>query len=261
MAYINSLIGKHMPQRPITVAGTPKVHAIYDMITSTSATEGRGSIRLPEAFYDHKLREIVDRIAYEEEFGGYGKDRELRSVGIGAMLGDVVESLVGKAESGIPSTPRPAPMREEIAVEETNTRLWLYGTHDSTLSAAMASLGADKTRAGELRWPPYGSVLAIELLKDTRAGITMSQSCESPTRQSYAPISRTPVWQLSQVQTSCLQDYYVRVRYNNRSLVLPGCRSVGKNWDGDGTLCTLLAFKEIVDEFTPADWQKSCLAK
>jgi acid phosphatase len=268
MTYINALIGKHIPHKPIRLAGTPKIHAIYDGITSTLATDKTSGVRLPEEFYDKSLGEIVDRLAYDEEFGGYGTNKELRTVGIGAMLGDVVERMTSQVEHKAISTPNPTSLDDDskagAGIETNATKLWLHSSHDSTLGAVMASLGADKSIEGERRWPPYGSVLAIELFRDVQAKESAPQPLSnwpslSLSRRGHRPISRTPTSQLSHAQKLRLQKYYVRLRYNNRSLAIPGCKVVGKNWNGDETFCTLEAFKEIVDQFTPLSWQMACV--
>ena len=270
MAYINNLIGKYIPQKPITLAGTPKIHAIYDGITSTLATDKASSIHLPEAFYDKKLREIIDRLAYEEEFGGYSENGEMRAVGIGALMGDVVEKMVLRAEhnerTSPDSTSTDGGSNTKGHVNQDETKLWLHGSHDSTLAAVMASLGADEQIKGELRWPPYGSVLAIELFRNTKAKESSLnprsyQSSQSLIHQSHRPISRTPASELSDIQKSHLQSYYVRLQYNNRPLAIPGCKLPGNSLDGNGSFCTLAAFKDIVDQFTPPSWQKACIEK
>ncbi|RYP57044.1 hypothetical protein DL769_009732 [Monosporascus sp. CRB-8-3] len=216
-----------------------KIHAIYDGITSTLATDKASGVRLPEAFYDKKLGEIVDRLAYEEEFGGYRENRELRMVGIGAMLGDVVERMVSKAEHNARSAPKSTSIDDggngEAGVGTNGTKLWLHGSHDSTLGAVMASLGADEPIEGERRWPPYGSVIAIELFRDTQAEETSPQPPSrwpsfSLSRQCHHPICRTPISQLSQAQKSRLQNYYIRayqIELNQQGFVSKGLRYNG----------------------------------
>ena len=52
--------------------------------------------------------------------------------------------------------------------------------------------------------------------------------------------------------------HYVRVRYNDKCLKLPGCRNKGDHKEGDNGLCTLDAFKRIVKDQVPDDWEKEC---
>ena len=63
---------------------------------------------------------------------------------------------------------------------------------------------------------------------------------------------------MSPPDLSSLDGHFVRVRYNDRPLVLPYCARPGYHFKGDEGLCTLKAFKEVVDEFTPADWKGEC---
>lgn len=257
MNYVSSLIGKYVPQGWISIDGPPKIHAIYDIITSIKATD---NIRLPEAFYDEKLVQIVDHLAYDEEFASYGENKEMRIVGIGAMLADVVERVVSRVELdanlALQAGSTDDDHNKRFKLESKDTKLWLYGSHDSTLAAVMASLGADKIIEGQRRWPPYGSVLAIELFRDMKNEDAILQTNSGS--GCHRPISRTPTKHLSQAQKARLRGYYIRLRYNNRSLAIPGCKLPGKNWNGDGAFCTLEAFKEIVDHFTPSNWRRGC---
>ncbi len=50
----------------------------------------------------------------------------------------------------------------------------------------------------------------------------------------------------------------VRVRYQNQNKVLPFCADEGKHFPGSPEFCTLAAFRERVQELTPADWEAEC---
>lgn len=50
----------------------------------------------------------------------------------------------------------------------------------------------------------------------------------------------------------------VRMRYQNRNLVLPICSEEGKHLPGSPEFCTLAAFRERVKELTPVDWDSEC---
>lgn len=55
------------------------------------------------------------------------------------------------------------------------------------------------------------------------------------------------------------EKHFVRVRYNDRPLLIPGCAAKPENHlPGNETFCTLDAFKEMVDKFTPKDWALEC---
>ena len=56
-----------------------------------------------------------------------------------------------------------------------------------------------------------------------------------------------------------MKHHYVRIRYNDTPITIPGCAKKPENHlPGDESFCTLDAFKEIVDKFTPASWRDEC---
>lgn len=220
MRYLNTLVRRYMPtQKPIAVDSKPSMHSLHDMITSTAAS-GHPVIRLPKEFYDPKTRNIVDHIAFEEEYIAYQQNAEMRQVGIRALLGDIVERMVLQTE--------------QSSTIESNSRLFLAGSHDCTLAAAMTAVSTvDMVTRG--KWPPYGSVLTIELFGE-QEDIFINKSVSS----SLQPVACTHSSQLSDEQKACLSQYYIQIRYGNQSLVVPGCREPGRNWNGDEGFCTLV---------------------
>lgn len=140
----------------------------------------------------------------------------------------------------------------------------LSGCHDTTLAAVLSSMGAFQ---GE-PWPPYTSHIAVELFKDRTAptaaqpAITTSSWWSSlfPAKNILTPSvsTRTPLSNLSESEKQTLDGYYVRLRYNDRAMKVPGCRPAGKHYRDDESLCTLEAFKSIADKFTPKNWKKAC---
>lgn len=270
MKYLNELLRKSMPtEKRVAVDSTPSMHAIHDAITATAAT-GSSDIRLPEEFYDPKVSDIVDKIAFEEEYSAFQESQEMRRVGIGALLGDVVERMVFQAE-------RQSLSAAKVSALGPIPKLFLCGSHDSTLAAIVASLGAIDTNARR-KWPTYGSVIAIELFQKNDSETDRGQGKKDDVSDS-AMIGRRPSSALDPEQKRRLESYYVRVRYNDQSLVIPGCRGPGRNWHGNEEFCTLVsnflfalfsenvlsipifqtAFKEIVDRFTPTNWRQACL--
>jgi acid phosphatase len=74
-------------------------------------------------------------------------------------------------------------------------------------------------------------------------------------------IARKPMTDLTTAQREQLNDYYVRIRYNDKVMQVPGCKAEGKHLDGDTTFCTLDAFKSIVDQYTPKNWHAACASR
>lgn len=47
--------------------------------------------------------------------------------------------------------------------------------------------------------------------------------------------------ELSEQEKRTLQGYFVRVRYNDRVMSVPGCKAPGKHLEGDESFCTLVS--------------------
>jgi acid phosphatase len=242
-----------------------------------NATLAHGpATKLPAQFYDEKSLKIIDKIAVEEWFAGYKENIEYRRLGIGGLMGDVVDRMVSAALDG--------GWRSEAASSITNgskvpIKFALTGCHDTTLAAVLASLGAFDNE----RWPFFTSHISLELFStDTEApSATANQDLASSTSQNessglfsflskpHAPslqtpasvpsVARVPLADLEESSREALRKYYVRLRYNDRPMRIPGCVSKTANHlPGDDSFCTLEAFKEIVDKFTPQQWQSEC---
>ncbi|KAI0148485.1 histidine phosphatase superfamily [Xylariaceae sp. FL1272] len=286
MAYLNKLYGKWMPEgQRVAVDSRPRLSGVMDTINSTLAHGPE--TRLPKEFYDKKGRDIIEKIGVEEWFAGYKESAEYRTLGIGGLMGDVVSRMVGSAEHST------ADGEYEVAGSLTNKtlldgkgatpiRFGLSGCHDTTLAAVLASLGAFDTD----KWPPYTSHIAIEMFRQanptasaptTSSPPVESKSIAAASKTSWwsslfssAPratpglpppgIGRKPTSDLTAGEKAKLQGYYVRLRYNDEVVKIPGCKPAGKHLDGDESFCTLEAFKSIVDKFTPKNWKQQCSA-
>jgi acid phosphatase len=287
MDYLNSLYSRWMPASSprVAVDSHPRLSGIMDTINASLAHGP--STKLPPVFYDEKGREIVDKIAVDEWFAGYKENVEYRKLGIGALVGDIVDRMVSTAVEGgwHSETASRTPSRGKPI------RFALSGCHDTTLAAILASMGAYENE----KWPPFTSSIAIELFStatndrrrgtDTAGGILeefsnpsdgsssgkpssflsyligrpSSQSVSSPSTPS-SEIARVPLSDLPGPTRKTLRQHYVRIRYNDRPMRIPGCAAKPSNHlPGDDTFCTLEAFKEIADKFTPRQWREECL--
>lgn len=282
MEYLNTLWSKWMPESSprVAVDSHPRLSGIMDTV---NASDAHGpSTRLPTEFYDKKAREILDRVAVEEWFAGYTESNEYRRLGIGSLMGDIVDRMVSAAVAGgwrrVPDAPKAIKMS-------------LNGCHDTTLAAILSSVGAFQGQ----KWPNFSSSLAIELfskedpLSSSQAASTsilpgptqapdgssrsflsyLTGSGSSPSMSSHGAgadagpqgsYARAPLSSLPFAARQSLQQYYVRIRFNDRPVRIPGCAAKPENHlPGDETFCTLYAFKEIVDKFTPKNWHDECL--
>ncbi|CAG8975438.1 hypothetical protein HYALB_00010385 [Hymenoscyphus albidus] len=277
MEYLNKMIGKWMPEdsKRIAVDSHPRISGIMDTMNSTLAHGPE--TRLPKEFYDEKGRAILEKIGVEEWFSGYQESKEYRQLGIGGLMGDIVSrmanSVEGNSNDGHLAIGGKDGSLGNGRGGEKAIKLALSGCHDTTLAAVLASLGALQGDA----WPPYTSHVALELFKKQKEDAT------PPTIPTASkPVSTEPGWfakifgssaptnpnlgiarkkmeDLDQSEKSKLDGYFVRVRYNDQVMKIPGCKPVGKHLDGDESFCTLTAFKTIVDKFTPVHWKQACL--
>ena len=230
MDHLNALFQKWMPfQRRVAVDSTPRLHGIWDTINSTLATPGPPT-HLPPEFYDTRAREIIDRVVTEEEYAGFKESNEYRTVGIGALLGEVVQRMISSsARSKEIQTSRREKEQEQEGGDTANDlpgrnrspKIALFGCHDSTLAAILASLGA--LEGENNTWPSYTSSLAIELFRE---------NSDSLQHEHHHPPSPPA--------TSAPQ-HYVRLRYNDSPVTIPGCRTPGRHLSGDESFCILVS--------------------
>ncbi|KAJ5359647.1 uncharacterized protein N7496_012060 [Penicillium cataractarum] len=281
MDYLNKLWSKHMPESSpkVAVDAHPRLSGIMDTI---NATDAHGpATRLPSEFYDKKGRAILDRIAVEEWFAGYNESSEYRKLGIGALMGDVVDRMVSTAVDGGWRS-ESAASGSGIPEAGKSIKFAMSGCHDTTLAAILSSVGGFQDES----WPPFTSSVAIELFSQAAsnnidAGNTLEEF-SSPSVSAKKPgvlssllgggksaskqptpseTARTPATSFPEETRDTLRKHYVRIRYNDRPVRIPGCAAKAENHlPGDDTFCTLDAFKEIVDKFTPKNWQSECVA-
>ncbi|EAS32022.3 acid phosphatase [Coccidioides immitis RS] len=280
MDYLNSIWSKWMPPSSprVAVDSRPRLSGILDTINSTMAHGPE--TRLPSEFYDTKGYGIADQIATDEWFAGYKESKEYRKLGIGALMGDIVDRMVAASVSGgwWPTT-------DTKREHGPPVKFAISGCHDTTIAAILTSLGAFDNG----KWPPYTSNIAIELFKDVdghhhkahvgdileelsnplpgnnsnnndskpssllsffrRSATTSSTALTEPSDVARTPVSKLPP----------LHKHYVRIRYNDQPVAIPGCAAKPANHlPGEPTFCTLEAFKQIVDKFTPGNWREEC---
>jgi acid phosphatase len=274
MKYLNKLLSKWMPENSKTVAvdSKPRLSGIMDTINATLA-HGPAT-RLPKEFYDEKGRTIIDKIAVEEWYSGYTESEEYRMLGIGGLMGDIVTRMAGSVErngnDGLVEVGGEDGHLGTGRGGEKDIKLALSGCHDTTLSAILHSLGA----FGDEQWPPYTSHVAIELFRRkawtnpnwTVPARTSESDGERKARDedkksqswwrnlfgstkdlvdgrvpSPEGIARRPIEALSPEERDKLEGYFVRVRYNDKVMNVPGCKPAGKHLDGDESFCTLVS--------------------
>ncbi|KKK21653.1 histidine acid phosphatase [Aspergillus rambellii] len=283
MDYINSVYSKWMPENSprVGVDSHPRLSGINDTVNATAA-HGPAT-KLPAEFYNDKARKYMEEIAVDEWFAGYNESNEYRKLGIGALMGDIVDRMVSTAvDGGWRSENSPSGSSRENGKA---IKFAMSGCHDTTLAAILNSVGAS-----DGKWPPFTSSVAIELfsraepsLDRANVGVVLEEfstpaikkgglfsflsgsgssasSASSTPSLSPSTTARAPLSTLGESAQQALQKHYVRIRYNDVPVRIPGCAaSPRKHLHGDETFCTLDAFKEIVDKFTPKNWRDECM--
>ena len=289
MDFLNKLMSKWMPpdSKRVAVDSHPRLSGIMDTINSTLA-HGKPT-RLPAEFYNKRGRDIIDEISVEEWFSGYAESEEYRTVGIGALVGDIVSRMVGSAEhntnDGLLEIGGGVGSLGSGRGGEKHLKFAMSGCHDTTLASVLTSLGAFE---GET-WPPYTSHIALEMfrrssmpqtevdnagrktsfveesqIKDAKVGEKIRVKDPSARQGGFwsslfgtakhkvgatppAPkgIARRSMGQLSSDEKKSLEGYFVRVRYNDKPVTIPGCKVPGKHLDGDESFCTLVLSRAL----------------
>lgn len=255
MAYLTKVYGKWMPEGKVAVDAKPRLSGLMDTVNSTDAHGPE--TRLPKEFYDPKARAIIEKIGVEEWFSGFKESQEYRTLGIGGLMGDITARMVGSVEHS-PADGEYELMRTS-GQAATPVKFGLSGTHDTTLAGCLASVGAFKTD----RWPPFTSHIAFELFrlanKPETSDSTLSTKTanaasaakgswlgslfgsSSPTGLPPPGIGRKATEELSEAEKQKLDGYFVRLRYNDEIVTIPGCKSEGNHLPGDESLCTLVS--------------------
>ena len=210
-------------QASIAVDSDPRLHGVFDTVNATlAASDSR--LRLPDEFYDAKARAIMNRILMEEEYAGYYENSEYRRLGIGPILGRVVQGMVRQIMYDNDQGQRSQDVDGEVGFSKFS----LYGCHDSTLAATLASLGVGKKDGWDEEWPGYTSNLAVELFSS-------SQHRKDICSQANAA-----------ADSNDLRGKYVRLRYNDVPIRIPGCRASRYHFQGDQSFCTLVSYLTFI---------------
>lgn len=289
MKFLNEKLSKYMPPSSpkVAVNGSPTLTDIMDTIHSTEAHGP--DVRLPQVFYDPDVLDVIDKIECENWYSGYDVNRELRTLGVGAFAGDIIDRMITKVGENISNTS--VQQHPKLSTHRVGVKFALYGCHDISLAAFLASFGAFENQG----WPPYTSHIAIELFRtksqqQSRPRVTMLPSATSTDASDEKSVRSSVMLGLdagsetggysaaaegleldssdmirrhwstfSDVEKRKLDGYYVRLRYNNQVMRIPACGVTGRHLEGNDTFCTLEAFKRIADEFLPINWKDQCL--
>ncbi|EPY49347.1 acid phosphatase [Schizosaccharomyces cryophilus OY26] len=232
----SEMMSQFMNGQPVRVVSShPRLSGLLDTI---NAAIGNRLDLHPNLVDEQWLRDAGNAVT-EEWFGGYKVSKLMRQLGAGSLLND----LYMRMESQVKADKRGAP----------SDRLALYGAHDVTLAAILASLDAF-----DYQWPPFTSHLELELFKDTSKESSPKAIAGNP--ESPADSSKQVVLSkenaASTLPSDDSSDWYVRLTYNSNHVVMGACR--GQGYKGNETICPLSIFKDAVRALRPEDYHSLC---
>lgn len=216
MQHLQSRLGKYIEDgSAISVDGHPKLSGIMDTVNATLAHGPE--TKLPKEFYEEEVRKNMNTINVDEWFKGYAKSSECRRLGVGSLLGEMLDRMLAAAS--------------EAPEKEGRLKIALMGSHDTTIAALLASLG---TFDGD--WPRFTSSVAFEMFRKKELKQSKSLWNKLTRRGDVGGAD---------------DGYYVRLKYNEYPVVIKGCKKPGNHLEGDESFCTLVSF------FSFLRWERS----
>lgn len=152
---------------PVRIDGNPRLSGIMDSINATRGND----LPLPADLLDESLLETMHEAVVEEWFGGYLQEAAYRRLGAGRLLGDLRDQIVSRTSG------------------TSELKVALFGAHDTTLGALLASVGAF-----DHRWPPFTSHIELETFESAKPAGWFSR-----------------------------KEHFVRLKYNDRIMSIPAC--------------------------------------
>ncbi|KAG5643790.1 hypothetical protein DXG03_009613 [Asterophora parasitica] len=217
---LDARLSKYLEGDGVRVDGKPRASGIMDTVRAAVAH----GIRVPPEFEDTAIVDVIERAVVNEWFAD--KTEEVRRLGMGPLLSDLARKLQHKADKGA----------------QDPVKILVHSTHDTALAALCSTLDVF-----DEQWPAFTASITFELFKQTFTGANTTAD---------GPLSQTI---LSSFKSNPHAEHYVRMRYQNKNLVLPLCAGEGKHLPGSPEFCTLAAFRERVRDLTPDDFEAACM--
>jgi len=190
------------------------------ILDTVRATTAHG-VNIPAELQEKQNIDLIEAAVVAEWFAAY-KNEEVKRLGFGRLLNEIVQKMKKKA----------------ARQDEDPLKILIHSTHDTAIAGLTQTLGVFDDK-----WPPFTSSITFELFKQK------SSANDSPYMQKLLSSLTAPVLP---------QKHYVRMRFQNKDMILPACQEAGKHLEGYPAFCTLEAFSQRVKELTPVDSKAEC---
>ncbi|KAF4616606.1 hypothetical protein D9613_008515 [Agrocybe pediades] len=175
-------------------------------------------IKVPPEFEDKSIVDVIERAVVN-------KTEEVRRLGMGRLLSDMTNKMQHKIDRK----------------ESDPLKMLVHSTHDTAIAALCQTFDVY-----DEKWPAFTASITFELFKKEEQNQSGNVAGES---QSI----------LSRLKSSSPStQHYIRMRYQNRNMILPLCAQDGDHLEGHPEFCKFSAFKARVVELTPTDWDTEC---
>ncbi|KAK9469775.1 histidine phosphatase superfamily [Lipomyces arxii] len=212
--------------KKIAVGGGGETDSAWAII-DTYASAVSHNITTPAAFENRDAVNLVGRAALDSEFIGFDKNQEMKRLGMGRFLGEVLHRMtVGDPIIAGNKEEATKLLGKEFKTANKIPLLALYAAHDSSIGALLATMGVFDNR-----WINFTTHITFELFKE---------KVESNKWLAGKP------------------SQFVRVKYNGKPMSLPACQAAGQHYGEDKSLCTMAAFKSFVNSVAPHNWGSEC---
>ncbi|KAJ3782805.1 histidine phosphatase superfamily [Lentinula aff. detonsa] len=218
---LDKKISKYLDGHPIRIDGKPRASGILDTIRAATAH----NVKVPPEFEEKAVIDVIEKAVVAEclltSESLLDKTEEVRRLGMGRLLDDLSTKMQHKV----------------LNRDKDPLKILVHSTHDTALAGLASTLDVFDDK-----WPQFTSSISFELFKSTPTGNGSSflQTLISPFRSKASP------------------EHYIRMRYQNKNMILPMCADEGKHLPGSPEFCTLTAFRERVKELTPLDFVSEC---
>ena len=193
-------LGKSLPHIfsvPDLFGHYPSIYGVWDTLYSRQAH----GLSLPSGVNASVMAQL-DNLAAREWFRIFSQSADAIKFSVGRFIREIDSNLYRR-----------------------DRRLCIYSAHDSTIAPLLTAFSSGEF----VRFPPFGSHIAVELFEEDRADSVDNVS-----------------------------EKFVRVLYNNTPIVLPHCTLPNNHLPSDKSLCRLESFSQAMRQFMPKNYLEEC---